>query len=104
MIQAFACEKTLYSFTILYIKIRGLVKYVIENPSYPNPFAGANAAAQPPSVVRLEPDVQIPQTVQYSVGIDHQLRTRPESCATIPPAGLVPAFVLSLRRTCARFI
>ena len=53
----------------------GLVKYVITNPGYPDPFGSPAAlAAQPPSVVRLAPDVQIPQTLQYSVGIDHQLQ------------------------------
>ena len=30
--------------------------------------------SQPPSIVQLAPGVQIPQTVQYSIGIDHQLR------------------------------
>ena len=54
----------------------GLIKYVITNPGYPDPFAGAGAAAsQPPSIVRLAQDVQIPQTVQYSGGFDHQLST-----------------------------
>ena len=33
----------------------------------------AAAVAQPPSLVALAPDVQIPQTVQYSVGVDRQL-------------------------------
>jgi hypothetical protein len=53
----------------------GLVRYVITNPSYPDPFASAAAAASPPpSIVRLAPDVEIPQTLQYSVGLDHQLQ------------------------------
>jgi len=53
----------------------GLVRYVVTNPGYPDPFSGGNAAAsQPPSIVRLAPDVQIPQTFQYSVGVDHQLQ------------------------------
>jgi hypothetical protein len=48
---------------------------VVTDPGYPDPFASAAAAAaQPPSIVRLAPDVQIPQTVQYSVGLDHQLQ------------------------------
>ena len=37
-------------------------------------FVGTAATAQPPSVVQLAPNVQIPQTLQYSLGIDHQLR------------------------------
>jgi len=53
----------------------GLTRYVITNPGYPDPFAAAGAAAAPPpSVVRLASDVQIPQTLQYSLGLDHQLR------------------------------
>jgi hypothetical protein len=54
----------------------GLTRYVITQPGYPDPFAPASgAAASPsPSIVRLAPDVQIPQTVQYSVGVDHQLQ------------------------------
>jgi hypothetical protein len=53
----------------------GLTRYVITNPTYPDPFASAAvAAAQPPSIVQLAPDVQIPQTVQYSAGVDHQLQ------------------------------
>ncbi len=52
----------------------GLTRHVITNPGYPDPFAAGGAAAAPPSVVRLAPDVQIPQTLQYSVSLDHQLR------------------------------
>ena len=53
----------------------GLVRYVITDPGYPDPFAsGAGAAATPPSVVRLASEVQIPQTVQFSAGLDHQLQ------------------------------
>jgi hypothetical protein len=60
---------------VLHSQPGGLIKYVVSNPGYPDPFASAAAAAsQPPSIVRLAPDVQIPQTVQYSVGLDHQLQ------------------------------
>jgi hypothetical protein len=53
----------------------GLIKYVVTDPGYPDPFgSAAAAAATPPSIVRLAPDVQIPQTLQYSVGLDHQLQ------------------------------
>ena len=52
----------------------GLIRYVVTNPGYPDPFASAAAAAAPPSIVRLAPDIQIPQTLQYSVGLDHQLQ------------------------------
>ncbi len=60
---------------VLHSQPGGLIKYVISNPGYPDPFASAAAAAsQPPSIVQLAPGVQIPQTVQYSVGLDHQLQ------------------------------
>ena len=53
----------------------GLTRVVVTNPAYPDPFqSAAAAAAQPPSIVRLAPDVQIPSTFQYSLGIDHQLQ------------------------------
>jgi hypothetical protein len=51
----------------------GLTKVLINNPGYPDPFAGAIATLPPPSVVQLAPDVKIPQTVQYSVSVDHQI-------------------------------
>jgi hypothetical protein len=53
----------------------GLTRITVENPGYPAPFSSPSAAAlQPPSIVRLAPDVQIPQTMQYRVGLDHQLQ------------------------------
>jgi hypothetical protein len=55
---------------LLQFRPGGLVRYVISNPSYPDP----GALSQPPGTVQLAPGVQIPQTVQYSIGIDHQLR------------------------------
>jgi len=58
---------------LLHYRPGGLAKYVITDPPYPDPFQGAAAAAQPVSLVRLASDVQIPQTLQYSAGIDHQL-------------------------------
>jgi hypothetical protein len=52
----------------------GLTRIVITDPAYPDPFAGSVSTAPAPSVVVLAPDVRIPQTLQYSVGIDHQLQ------------------------------
>jgi hypothetical protein len=51
----------------------GLVRYVMTNPDYPDPFV-AGVARPAPSIVRLAPDIQIPRTLQYSAGLDHQLR------------------------------
>jgi len=60
---------------VLHSQPGGLIRYVVTNPGYPDPFTSAAAAAsQPPSIVRLAPDVQIPRTVQYSAGLDHQLQ------------------------------
>jgi hypothetical protein len=58
---------------VLHSQPGGLVKYVITDPGYPDPFASTVAASPPSSIVRLAPDVQIPQTLQYSLGLDHQL-------------------------------
>jgi hypothetical protein len=59
---------------VLHSRPGGLIRYVITDPGYPDPFASnAVAAAQPTSLVQLAPDVRIPQTVQYSAGVDHQL-------------------------------
>jgi carboxypeptidase family protein len=58
---------------LLHYRPGGLVKYVITDPSYPDPFQAAAAAAQPTSLVQLAPDVRIPQTVQYSLGLDRLL-------------------------------
>ena len=59
---------------VLHSQPGGLTRFVITDPSYPDPFTNAAAAAQPPSIVQLSPDVQIPQTIQYSAGLDHQLK------------------------------
>jgi carboxypeptidase family protein len=53
-----------------------LFRLLVTDPAFPDPFQSAAAAAQPPSTVRLAPDVRIPQTLQYSLGIDHQLRAK----------------------------
>ncbi len=60
---------------LLHSQPGGLTRYVITDPGFPDPFASASvSASQPPSIVRLAPNVQIPQTLQYSVGLDHQLQ------------------------------
>jgi hypothetical protein len=57
---------------LLHYQPGGLVRSVITNPTYPDASQGV-LAAQPPSIVQLAPDVLIPQTLQYSLGVDHQL-------------------------------
>jgi hypothetical protein len=58
---------------LLHYQPGGLVRDVITDPAYPDPFQGIAASVQPSSIVQLAPDVQIPRTVQYSLGVDHQL-------------------------------
>jgi hypothetical protein len=51
------------------------LRFVIDNPSYPNPFLpGQTLSSEPPSTVQFAPDVVIPWMLQASVGIERQLR------------------------------
>jgi hypothetical protein len=50
-----------------------LRQYVIPSPGYPDPFANGGFAAQPVSVTRLEPNIKIPYSAQYSFGMERQL-------------------------------
>ena len=52
----------------------GLQRIVLTNPAYPNPFqSGSAVSSVPPSIVQFAPDIRVPYTVQYSLGIEHQL-------------------------------
>ncbi|MBI1763881.1 MAG: TonB-dependent receptor [Acidobacteria bacterium] len=52
-----------------------LRRFVIPNPGFPNPLSnGQTLAAQPVSVVRLDPQVVIPHTLQYGIGVERQLQ------------------------------
>jgi len=52
-----------------------LLRYVIPDPSYPNAFgAGQTLGAAPASIARFAPNFNIPSTLQYSLGIERQLR------------------------------
>ena len=54
-----------------------LLRYVVTDPGFPDPFSGGGAARMPPpAVVRLGPDVRIPHTLQYSIGVERELRPR----------------------------
>ncbi len=54
-----------------------LLRVVLTDPGFPSPLPpGETALSQPPSLVRLAPDVTIPFTVQYSAGLERQLRPR----------------------------
>src|SRR5262249_39668481 len=50
-----------------------LQRYIIVDPSFPDPFAGGGAASEPRSIVVLAPDLQTPYTLQYGAGVERQL-------------------------------
>jgi len=51
-----------------------LVRYAIQNPGYPDPFAaGAGLTTQPTTLVQLAPDFVIPWALQFGGGIERQL-------------------------------
>jgi hypothetical protein len=51
-----------------------LLRYVLSDPGYPDPLLpGQSLSAQPRSIVQLSPDVHIPATLQYSLGVERQL-------------------------------
>jgi len=52
-----------------------LRRYVLSNPRYPDPFSvGGNFEAQPSSVTRFAADLRSPYLLQYSAGVERQLR------------------------------
>ena len=52
-----------------------LYRYLIVDPGYPDPSRDGTAGGVPPrAIVELEPGINIPYTVQYSVGVERQLR------------------------------
>jgi hypothetical protein len=50
-----------------------LQRYIIVDPSFPDPFAGGSAASEPRSIVVLAPDAQTPYTLQYGAGVERQI-------------------------------
>lgn len=51
------------------------LRYVLTNPTYPQPLgAGQALSAQPPSTVQLAPDIVMPWMLQYSASVERQLR------------------------------
>jgi hypothetical protein len=60
---------------LLHFRPGGLRRIVLTNPGYPDPFASAVAASSlPQSIVQFAPGIQIPFTLQYSLGLEHQLQ------------------------------
>jgi outer membrane receptor protein involved in Fe transport len=50
-----------------------LFRYVLLNPGYPDPTGGTPLASEPTSLVELSPDLNIPYTLQFSLGIERQI-------------------------------
>jgi hypothetical protein len=49
--------------------------YLLIDPSYPNPFAGGGTlASQPTSITQFDPNIREPYTIQYSIGVERQIR------------------------------
>lgn len=48
-----------------------LLRYVISDPAFP--YVPALGVPQPASVVRLDPTIKIPVTLQYGIGVERQL-------------------------------
>lgn len=57
-----------------------LLRFILENPSYP--ATPDELAAAPTSVVVLDPNARIPYTVQYSTGIERQVTAKSTFSAT----------------------
>jgi len=59
------------------LRLNGQLQHqvVISNPAYPDPFAGEPIGViLPSSIVRFAPDLRLPYVLQYSAGIERQLR------------------------------
>jgi hypothetical protein len=50
-----------------------LLKYLIENPPFPDPLITGPLLSTSPSIVTLEPRVRIPYSIQYSSGVEQQV-------------------------------
>jgi len=52
----------------------GLTRVVLTNPAYPDPLQGTDLSSQPRSFVAFAPGMTIPYSLQFSAGLEHQLR------------------------------
>jgi hypothetical protein len=50
-----------------------LLKYLIENPLFPDPFINGPLLSTSPSIVTLDPRLRIPYSIQYSSGVEQQV-------------------------------
>jgi hypothetical protein len=51
-----------------------LQRYIILEPTFPDPFSGASTTSPPRSIVVLAPDLRTPYTVQFGAGVERQVR------------------------------
>jgi hypothetical protein len=61
-------------FDLLRLNGMRLQRFVITDPTYPNPFENGGPSAQPTSVVRLDPNIRIPYWLQSSIAVERQLK------------------------------
>ena len=72
---------------LLHFNGRNLIKYAVanidpKNPVFSYPITDAQLAALPPGFERLDPNVRIPSTFQYSFGIERQITAKSTFAAT----------------------
>ena len=51
-----------------------LRQYVLVNPGYPDPLSGGSLASQPVGITVLQPEINLPYVVQFSLGVERQLQ------------------------------
>jgi hypothetical protein len=60
--------------SVLLSRPGALRRVVLVNPNYPDPFqSSAGLLSEPQSLVQFAPDIQVPSTLQFSLGLEHQL-------------------------------
>lgn len=51
-----------------------LRQYVLVNPNFPDPFLGGPPTSQPVSITVLDPRINLPYVIQFSLGAERQIR------------------------------
>ncbi len=75
---------------LLHFNGTSLLRFIVENPTFP--VAPGSLAAEPTSVVVLDPRARIPYTLQYSVGVERQLTQKSSLSATYVGSRRMDAF------------
>lgn len=59
---------------VLHSRQGRLFRYVLLDPDYPDPLTGGTSIAdEPASLVQLAPNLNLPRTVQYSLGVEREI-------------------------------